>query len=307
MTSLAFMFVEVPEPVWKMSTTNWSSQRPSATSAAARATASAMRGSRSPSSAFTSAAHGLDQAEDLDEAPREAQAADGEVEDGTHGGGAVVGVQRHFHRAHGIAFGAGVGRIAHVPLLSHTTLPAAGALQPVAGSIEQVGVLRRRLLQQLSLVAGEAGQARLDAAQPAGLHRRRGAACLAPRPHGSAPRPSGRRRCSAGSRRGRRRWPWRWPRRPGGDDQRLGAVVLVGVHQQVTQPALLAAAQGFVHQAAVVDQGLGEGLGSAAGEESNVLHRLVAPEVAGGGGDVAQGAEVSAGGRSCPPWRWCGR
>ena len=27
-TSLAFMFVEVPEPVWKMSTTNWSSQLP---------------------------------------------------------------------------------------------------------------------------------------------------------------------------------------------------------------------------------------------------------------------------------------
>ena len=34
-TSLAFMFVEVPEPVWKTSTTNWSSNFPSATSRAA--------------------------------------------------------------------------------------------------------------------------------------------------------------------------------------------------------------------------------------------------------------------------------
>ena len=30
-TSLVFMLVEVPEPVWKMSTTNWSSCLPSAT------------------------------------------------------------------------------------------------------------------------------------------------------------------------------------------------------------------------------------------------------------------------------------
>ena len=30
-TSLVFMFVDVPDPVWKMSTTNWSSCLPSAT------------------------------------------------------------------------------------------------------------------------------------------------------------------------------------------------------------------------------------------------------------------------------------
>ena len=41
-TSLAFMFVEVPLPVWKMSMMNWSSKRPSTTSCAAFLIASAM-------------------------------------------------------------------------------------------------------------------------------------------------------------------------------------------------------------------------------------------------------------------------
>ena len=35
MTSLVFMFVDVPLPVWKTSTTNWSSCLPSATACAA--------------------------------------------------------------------------------------------------------------------------------------------------------------------------------------------------------------------------------------------------------------------------------
>ncbi len=54
-TSLAFMLVEVPEPVWKTSTTNSPSSRPSATSVAARPIASASSGGRSPRSAFTRA------------------------------------------------------------------------------------------------------------------------------------------------------------------------------------------------------------------------------------------------------------
>ena len=37
MTSLAFMFVEVPEPVWKTSIGNWSSCLPAAISSAAAA------------------------------------------------------------------------------------------------------------------------------------------------------------------------------------------------------------------------------------------------------------------------------
>ena len=43
MTSLAFMFDDVPEPVWKTSIGNSSSHRPSATSSAASTMAAAMR------------------------------------------------------------------------------------------------------------------------------------------------------------------------------------------------------------------------------------------------------------------------
>ena len=59
MTSLVFMFDEVPEPVWKTSTGKCSSQRPSATSAAASAIALAMSLSSTPSSALTCAAAAL--------------------------------------------------------------------------------------------------------------------------------------------------------------------------------------------------------------------------------------------------------
>ena len=41
MTSLALVLVEVPEPVWNRSTTNWSSSRPSITSVALATMASA--------------------------------------------------------------------------------------------------------------------------------------------------------------------------------------------------------------------------------------------------------------------------
>ncbi len=59
MTSLAFMFEDVPEPVWKTSTGKWSSQRPSTTSAAASAIAAATSSSTTPSSALTLAAAAL--------------------------------------------------------------------------------------------------------------------------------------------------------------------------------------------------------------------------------------------------------
>jgi len=55
-TSLAFMWVEVPEPVWKTPRTNWSSKRPASTSAAASAIAREISGASSPSSPFTTAA-----------------------------------------------------------------------------------------------------------------------------------------------------------------------------------------------------------------------------------------------------------
>ena len=58
-TSFAFMFELVPEPVWKTSIGNWSSSSPSATRSAAAAMRSATSASRSPSSAFTRAAAAL--------------------------------------------------------------------------------------------------------------------------------------------------------------------------------------------------------------------------------------------------------
>ena len=53
------MFEEVPEPVWKTSMGNWSSNSPAATRSAARAMRSAFSGSRSPSSALARAAAAL--------------------------------------------------------------------------------------------------------------------------------------------------------------------------------------------------------------------------------------------------------
>ena len=55
-TSLAFMLVEVPEPVWKISTTKCSSSFPSATSSAAATMAPAIFASSSPKSWLVSAA-----------------------------------------------------------------------------------------------------------------------------------------------------------------------------------------------------------------------------------------------------------
>src|SRR5436305_972752 len=56
MTSLAFMWVEVPEPVWKTSIGNCPSWRPSAISLAARSMRAAVRFPSSPRSAWTAAA-----------------------------------------------------------------------------------------------------------------------------------------------------------------------------------------------------------------------------------------------------------
>jgi hypothetical protein len=55
-TSLAFMLVEVPDPVWKMSRGKSPSRRPSMTSWAAWRMAAARRGSSDPCSSLTAAA-----------------------------------------------------------------------------------------------------------------------------------------------------------------------------------------------------------------------------------------------------------
>jgi hypothetical protein len=54
-----FMFVEVPDPVWKTSTGNWSRCSPDATVSAAAAIASATSPPTTPSSALTAAASPL--------------------------------------------------------------------------------------------------------------------------------------------------------------------------------------------------------------------------------------------------------
>ena len=59
-TSLAFMFDEVPEPVWNVSTGNCASCRPSATSLAAAAMASARSDSTTPELSVHLAAARLD-------------------------------------------------------------------------------------------------------------------------------------------------------------------------------------------------------------------------------------------------------
>ncbi len=56
MTSLTFMFVEVPEPVWKTSIGNWSSWSPAAIDSAAPAMRSASSASSLPSFALAWAA-----------------------------------------------------------------------------------------------------------------------------------------------------------------------------------------------------------------------------------------------------------
>ena len=58
-TSFAFMFELVPEPVWKTSIGNWSSSSPAAIRSAAAAIRCALSASSSPSSAFTRAAAAL--------------------------------------------------------------------------------------------------------------------------------------------------------------------------------------------------------------------------------------------------------
>ena len=59
MTSFAFMFELVPEPVWKTSIGNWSSSSPAAMRSPAAAIRSALSASSRPSSAFTRAAAAL--------------------------------------------------------------------------------------------------------------------------------------------------------------------------------------------------------------------------------------------------------
>ncbi len=81
MTSFAFMFEEVPEPVWKTSIGNWSSSSPEATRSAAAAIRAAMSGSSRSRSAFTCAAAPLIRPSQRAHGDRNRLAGDGEVGD----------------------------------------------------------------------------------------------------------------------------------------------------------------------------------------------------------------------------------
>ena len=80
-TSLAFMFEEVPEPVWKTSTGNWSSCSPSATALPAAAIRSARSRVEQAQLAVGFGRGGLDPAEPADDRDRNPLAGNGEVVD----------------------------------------------------------------------------------------------------------------------------------------------------------------------------------------------------------------------------------
>ena len=81
MTSLAFMFDDVPEPVWKTSIGNWSSCSPSAISSAAAAIRCARSPSSSPELGVGARGRALDAAEPAHHRDRDALARHGEVVD----------------------------------------------------------------------------------------------------------------------------------------------------------------------------------------------------------------------------------
>ena len=80
-TSLAFMFEEVPEPVWKTSIGNWSSSSPAATRSPAAAIRSALSASSSPSSRVDARRRGLDAPQPARDRRRDRLAGDREVLD----------------------------------------------------------------------------------------------------------------------------------------------------------------------------------------------------------------------------------
>ena len=80
-TSFAFMFDEVPEPVWKTSIGNWSSSSPSAIRSPAAAIRSALLGVEQPELGVHARGGGLDPAEPARDGRRDRLAGDREVVD----------------------------------------------------------------------------------------------------------------------------------------------------------------------------------------------------------------------------------
>ena len=80
-TSFAFMFDEVPEPVWKTSIGNWSSSSPAAIRSPAAAIRSALSGVEQPELGVHTRGSGLDPAEPARDRRRDRLARDREVAD----------------------------------------------------------------------------------------------------------------------------------------------------------------------------------------------------------------------------------
>ncbi len=81
MTSLAFMFVDVPEPVWKTSIGNWSSNSPAATRSAAAAIRSARSGVEEVELGVDPSGGALDLGQPADDRDGDGLAGDREVGD----------------------------------------------------------------------------------------------------------------------------------------------------------------------------------------------------------------------------------
>ena len=126
MTSLALVLVEVPDPVWKMSTTKWSIQ----TSAGhlLGGLNNSLGQVRLQQLQLHVAAGGsqLYEAEGADEGPGEPQVADGEIQYGPHCGCAVKGIDWDFHRAHRVAFRPSVPLCSHLGALPRGLLDGLG-------------------------------------------------------------------------------------------------------------------------------------------------------------------------------------
>ena len=100
MTSLAFMLLLVPEPVWNTSIGKWSSSLPAATSSAAAADCLGHVRRQDPHLAVDLRGRGLDRAQRSDVRRLQALAGDREVLDRALGGGAPLGVVRDADLAH---------------------------------------------------------------------------------------------------------------------------------------------------------------------------------------------------------------
>ena len=124
-TSFAFMFEEVPEPVWKTSIGNWSSSSPRATRSAAAAIRSALSASSRPSSAFTRAAAALIRPSQCATGGRDRLAGDREVADRLARLLAPELARRRPDIAHGgrvlVAAGAGAAATAAAPHRARVT------------------------------------------------------------------------------------------------------------------------------------------------------------------------------------------